>query len=83
MKSKFIAITLVLTVAILMTVPVHADSAQPQLRIDIQRTVYLGTWGAVHIVDNFTVYNPGPAAATSLDAGFLQNFQERHLLCTS
>ena len=75
MKSKFIAITLVLTLAILMTVPVHADNSQPQLRIDILRTAYVGQWGAVHIVDNFTVYNPGPATATSLDAGFLRIFR--------
>ena len=75
MKSKFIAITLVLTLAIIMTVPVHADSSQPQLSIDIQRTIYLGQWGATHIVNNFTVYNPGPSAATSLDAGFLRIFK--------
>jgi hypothetical protein len=75
LKSKFIAITLVLTLAILMTVPVHADNSQPQLRIEIQRTVAVGNWGAVHMVDNFTVYNPGPTAVTSMDVGFPSIFK--------
>jgi len=58
-----------------MTAPVHAANSQPQLAIHIQRTASLGNWGAVHIVDNFTVYNPGPASAASLDVGFLRVFK--------
>jgi len=75
LKSKFVVITLVLALAILTTVPVHAQSSQPQLTIHIQRTASLGPWGAVHLTDNFTVYNPGPGSATSIDIGFLRTFQ--------
>jgi hypothetical protein len=58
-----------------MTVPVHAESSQPQLTIHIQRTISLGAWGAVHVTDNFTVYNPQTTAATSMDVGFLRIFR--------
>ena len=75
MKSKFIVMTLVLALAVIMTVPVHAASSQSQLIIHIQRTASLGGWGAAHLLDNFTVYNPGPSSASFLDVGFLRVFQ--------
>ncbi|HUK27335.1 MAG TPA: hypothetical protein VLV31_02830 [Candidatus Acidoferrales bacterium] len=75
MKSKFIVMTLVLALAVIMTVPVHAASSQSQLIIHIQRTASLGSWGAAHLTDNFTVYNPGPSSASFLDVGFLRVFQ--------
>jgi len=67
--------TLVLALAVIMTVPVHAASSQSQLIIHIQRTASLGSWGAAHLTDNFTVYNPGPSSASFLDVGFLRVFQ--------
>ncbi|HYB66901.1 MAG TPA: hypothetical protein VEC43_01120 [Candidatus Acidoferrales bacterium] len=69
MKTKFIAITLVLVLALVVAVPTHAQTAPAQVTIDIFRTAVIGQWGIVHIMDNFTVHNNGTTPATYLDFG--------------
>ena len=69
MKTKFIAITLVLVLALVVAVPTHAQTPPAQVTIDIFRTAVIGQWGIVHIMDNFTVHNNGTTPATYLDFG--------------
>ena len=69
MKTKFIAITLVLVLALVVAVPTHAQTPPTQLTINIFRTAVIGQWGIVHIMDNFTVHNNGTTPATYLDFG--------------
>jgi hypothetical protein len=70
LKTKIVAIVLVLVFSIAMAVPTHAQTPPPQLTIDISRTASIGVWGAVHIQDNFTVHNSGTTPASYLDFGF-------------
>jgi len=75
LKTKFIAITLVLVLALIVAVPTHAQTPPAQLTIDISRTSVIGQWGIVHIIDNFTVHNNGTTPATYLDFGVLSIFK--------
>ena len=75
MKTKFIAIILVLALALVVAVPTHAQSTPAQLTIDISRTASIGQYGIVHILDNYTVHNSGTNPATYLDFGVLSIFK--------
>jgi hypothetical protein len=75
LKTKFIAILLVLVLALVVAVPTHAQTPPPQLTIYISRTAYIGEYGIVHIIDNFTVHNSGTTPATYLDFGVLSVFK--------
>ena len=72
---KLIAILLVLVLALVVAVPTHAQTPPAQLTIDISRTAYIGEYGIVHIIDNFTVHNSGTTPATYLDFGVLSVFK--------
>ena len=72
---KLIAILLVLVLALVVAVPTHAQTTPAQLTIDISRTAYIGEYGIVHIIDNFTVHNSGTTPATYLDFGVLSVFK--------
>jgi hypothetical protein len=76
LKTKFIAILLLLVLALVVAVPTHAQTTPPpQLTIDISRTAYIGEYGVVHIIDNFTVHNSGTTPASYLDFGVLSVFK--------
>ena len=75
MKTKFIAITLVLVLALVVAVPTHAQTPPAQLTIDISRTASIGEYGVVHIIDNYTVHNSGTTPATYLDFGVASIFK--------
>lgn len=69
MKTKLIAVALVLFFSVVAAVPAHAQTPPQQLTIEIFRTASIGIWGVVHIQDNFTVHNSGTSPATYLDFG--------------
>jgi hypothetical protein len=75
LKTKFIAIALVVLFSIMLTAPAHAQTSPPQLTIEIARTASIGQWGVVHIQDNFTVHNNGTTPATYLDFGVPNAFR--------
>ena len=75
MKTKFIVITLVLVLALVVAVPTHAQTQPAQLTIDVSRTASIGEYGVVHIVDNYTVRNSGTTPATYLDFGVLSIYK--------
>jgi hypothetical protein len=75
LKTKFVAIALVLVFGLALAVPTHAQTPPPQLTIEISRTASIGIWGAVHIADNFTVRNSGTTPASYLDFGFLNIYR--------
>ena len=49
--------------------PLHAKDPEPNLVIDIERTVSAGQYGTAHISDKFTVFNNGTTPVSSLDFG--------------
>jgi len=69
LKTKLVAIALILVFSIFVAVPVHAQTTPQQLTIQVARTASIGIWGVVHIQDNFTVHNSGTSPATYLDYG--------------
>jgi hypothetical protein len=69
LKTKFIVVTLLLVLALVVAVPTHAQTPPAQLTIDISRTAAIGQYGVVHILDNFTVRNTGTSPASYLDFG--------------
>ena len=69
MKTKIVAIALILVFSAMMALPVHAQTPPQQLSVVISRTASIGIWGVVHIQDNFTVHNVGTSPATYLDYG--------------
>jgi hypothetical protein len=75
LKTKFIAIILVLVLALVVAVPTHAQTPPAQLTIDISRTASIGEYGVVHIIDNYTVHNSGTTPATYLDFGVASIFK--------
>ena len=75
MKTKLIAIALILIFSVVVTQPVHAQTPPQQLTIEVFRTASIGAWGVVHIQDNFTVNNSGTSPATYLDYGVPDSYR--------
>lgn len=69
MKTKLVAIALILVFIVMVAAPAHAQTAPQNLTIKISRTASIGIWGVVHINDNFTVHNSGISPVTYLDYG--------------
>jgi hypothetical protein len=70
MKTKFAVVALVIVLSLAIVAPLHAKDTQPELAINIVRTAVTGPWGAIHVGDNFTIYNNGTSSVSSLDFGF-------------
>jgi len=75
LKTKLIVIALILVFSVVMAVPTHAQPSPPTLTIDILRTASIGTWGVVHIQDNYTVHNNGTIPATYIDFGIPNSYR--------
>ena len=69
MKSKLFLAILLLMLAVGVAAPLHAKDPEPNLVIDIERTVSAGQYGTAHISDKFTVFNNGTTPLSSLDFG--------------
>jgi hypothetical protein len=69
LKTKLVAIALILVFIVMVAAPAHAQTAPQNLTIKISRTASIGIWGVVHINDNFTVHNSGISPVTYLDYG--------------
>ena len=69
MKSKLFLAILLLVLAVGVAAPLHAKDPEPNLVIDIERTVSAGQYGTAHISDKFTVFNNGTTPVSSLDFG--------------
>ena len=76
MKSKIIVAFLLLMVAAMVMVPLHAQD-QPKLVIDIVRTMKSGQYGVVHVTDDFKLLNNGTTPVSYLDVGFARKFQNK------
>lgn len=77
MKSKFILIVLLLTLASFTLAPLHANETQQGLRIEVQRTATAGQYGLVHLVDNFVLHNNGTNSVSTLDFAFDQIYRDK------
>jgi len=82
LKTKLIAIALLLVFSVVVAVPAHAQTPPQDLTIKIFRTASTGAWGVVHIQDNFTVHNSGMSPATYLDFG-VPNMYKANVLYVS
>jgi len=74
----FSILLITLTAAIVAPLQAVAPSASVSpslLTIDILRTASTGSFGVVHITDQFIVINNGTAAASTLDFGFLRIYR--------
>jgi len=69
LKSKLFLAILLLVLAVGVAAPLHAKDPEPNLVIDIERTVSAGQYGTAHISDKFTVFNNGTTPVSSLDFG--------------
>jgi len=75
LKTKLVAIALILVFSVIIAAPAHAQTPPPQLTIVISRTATIGLYGVVHIYDNFTVRNSGTSVATYLDYGVPESYR--------
>jgi len=82
LKTKLIAVALILIFSAMGAAPAHAQTPPQQLTIEISRTASIGIWGVVHIQDNFTVHNSGTSPATYIDFG-IPNAYRRNVLYIS
>jgi len=69
LKTKIVVIALILVFTIMTVLPAHAQTAPQQLSVSILRIASIGTWGVVHVQDNFTVQNKATSAADYVDYG--------------
>jgi hypothetical protein len=72
--SKVVLAVLALVLAAGVFAPLHANSPQPQLVVNITRIVTAGQYGVVHVNDRFTVFNNGTTAVSYLDFGIGRQF---------
>ena len=79
MKTKLVAIAIIVVFSLIAAAPAQAQTTPPQLTVSIIRTASIGEYGVVHIQDNFTVHNNGTSPASYLDFGIPNPYRNNTL----